>query len=120
MSVVPRTLPGAEAVPAPPGALVRSGLLRHPGVVFGSVVLAALTVMAIFAPWLGTGDPLAINPVERGHIAFRTDDIEAFRRRLRERGIPFCDYGAWAMKGWEQIFFYDPDGNIVEVHQVRS
>jgi peptide/nickel transport system permease protein len=65
LSVVPRTLPGAEAVPAPPGALVRSGLLRHPGVVFGSVVLAALTVMAIFAPWLGTGDPLAINPVER-------------------------------------------------------
>src|SRR5262245_48646463 len=36
----------------------------------------------------------AINPVERGHIAFRTDDIEAFRRRLRERGIPLCDYGA--------------------------
>jgi glyoxylase I family protein len=62
----------------------------------------------------------AINPVERGHIAFRTDDIETFRRRLRERGIAFCDYGAWAMKGWEQIFFYDPDGNIVEVHQVHE
>jgi glyoxylase I family protein len=27
----------------------------------------------------------AINPVERGHIAFRTDDIEAFKQRLRER-----------------------------------
>jgi len=62
----------------------------------------------------------AINPVERGHIAFRTDDIAAFKRRLEERGIPYCDYGAWAMRGWEQIFFYDPDGNIVEVHQVRS
>jgi catechol-2,3-dioxygenase len=24
------------------------------------------------------------------------------------------------MKGWDQIFFYDPDGNIVEVHQVRE
>jgi glyoxylase I family protein len=62
----------------------------------------------------------AINPVERGHIAFRTDDIEAFKRRLKEKNIPFSDFGAWAMKGWEQIFFYDPDGNIVEVHQVRS
>src|SRR4029453_9598478 len=62
----------------------------------------------------------AINPVERGHIAFRTDDIEAFKRRLKERGIPSSDFGAWAMKGWQQIFFYDPDGNIVEVHQVRS
>ena len=62
----------------------------------------------------------AINPVERGHIAFRTDDIEAFKKRLKEKGIPFSDYGAWAMKGWEQIFFYDPDGNVIEVHQVRE
>lgn len=62
----------------------------------------------------------AINPLERGHIAFRTDDIEAFKRRLRERGIPFSDYGSWAMNGWEQIFFHDPEGNVVEVHQDRS
>ena len=62
----------------------------------------------------------AVNPVERGHIAFRTDDIDAFKARLRAKGIAFCDYGAWAMKGWEQIFFYDPDGNIIEVHQVRA
>lgn len=62
----------------------------------------------------------AVNPVDRGHIAFRTDDIEAFKRRLREKGIPFSDYGAWAMKGWEQIFFYDPEGNVIEVHQVKE
>jgi len=62
----------------------------------------------------------AINPVERGHIAFRTDDIAAFKNRLEAKGIPYSDYGAWAMKGWEQIFFYDPDGNIIEVHQVRT
>ena len=62
----------------------------------------------------------AINPVERGHIAFRTDDIDAVKKRLKDKGIPFSDFGAWAMKGWEQIFFYDPDGNIIEVHQVRE
>jgi catechol 2,3-dioxygenase-like lactoylglutathione lyase family enzyme len=62
----------------------------------------------------------AINPLERGHIAFRTDDIAAVKRRLEERGIPYSDYGAFAMKGWEQIFFHDPDGNVIEVHQVRS
>jgi len=62
----------------------------------------------------------AVNPVERGHIAFRTDDIQAFKKRLTDKGIPFSDYGAWAMKGWEQIFFYDPDGNIIEVHQVQE
>jgi glyoxylase I family protein len=62
----------------------------------------------------------AVNPVERGHIAFRTDDIETFKRRLEERKIPYSDYGAWAMSGWEQIFFHDPEGNVIEVHQVRS
>lgn len=61
----------------------------------------------------------AINPVERGHIAFRTDDIDAFKKRLEAKGIAYSDYGAWAMSGWEQIFFHDPDGNIIEVHQVR-
>lgn len=59
----------------------------------------------------------AVNPVERGHIAFRTDDIEAFKRRLDEKGIPYSDYGKWAMNGWYQIFFYDPEGNVIEVHQ---
>jgi catechol-2,3-dioxygenase len=24
------------------------------------------------------------------------------------------------MNGWHQIFFYDPEGNIIEVHQVEA
>jgi catechol 2,3-dioxygenase-like lactoylglutathione lyase family enzyme len=62
----------------------------------------------------------AINPLEKGHIAFRTDDIAAFKKRLDERGIPYSDFGAWAMKGWQQIFFHDPDGNVIEVHEVKE
>ena len=62
----------------------------------------------------------AINPVERGHIAFRTDDIATFKKRLKDKGIAYSDFGTWAMAGWEQIFFYDPDGNIIEVHQVQG
>ena len=34
-----------------------------------------------------------INPVERGHIAFRTDDIEAFKELLDQHSIPYSDYG---------------------------
>ena len=62
----------------------------------------------------------AVNPVDRGHIAFRTDDIAAFKKRLDEKGIPYSDYGSWAMNGWHQIFFYDPDGNVIEVHQAKD
>jgi len=61
----------------------------------------------------------AINPLDRGHFCFRTDDIVAFKKRLEEMGIPYADYGKWAMAGWYQIFFHDPDGNIVEVHQTN-
>jgi glyoxylase I family protein len=61
-----------------------------------------------------------INPLERGHIAFRTDDIEAFKQRLRDAKVPFADYGKWAMNGWYQIFFHDPDGNVIEVHQADA
>ena len=59
-----------------------------------------------------------VNPVEKGHIAFRTDDIEAFKKRLEEQGIPYSDYAGVATASWHQIFFRDPEGNVVEVHQV--
>ena len=62
-----------------------------------------------------TGQP--VNPLERGHIAFRTDDIEAFKQRMRDMNVPFADYGEWAIPGWYQIFFQDPAGTIIEVHQ---
>ncbi len=62
----------------------------------------------------------AVNPLDRGHIAFRTDDIEAVKKRLDEKGIRYADYGNWAMNGWYQIFFHDPEGNVIEVHQVQG
>ena len=59
-----------------------------------------------------------VNPVSRGHIAYRTDDLAAFKAHLEARGVPYSDWGNAAVAGWSQIFFYDPDGNVIEVHQV--
>jgi len=61
-----------------------------------------------------------VNPVSKGHIAFRTDDINAFKAKLEQNGIPYSDWGEQAVAGWQQIFFYDPDGNVIEVHQVQE
>ena len=61
-----------------------------------------------------------INPVERGHIAFRTDDIKSFMADLYAKGISYADYGTAFAKEWHQVFFYDPEGNIIEVHQQVS
>lgn len=58
-----------------------------------------------------------VNPVARGHIAYRTDDIATFKAHLDAHGVPYSDWGNRAVAGWHQIFFYDPDGNVIEVHQ---
>ena len=60
----------------------------------------------------------AINPLERGHIAFRTDDIAAFKAHLEAQGVLYADYGTTFTEFWHQIFFLDPAGTIIEVHQV--
>ncbi len=59
-----------------------------------------------------------INPLEKGHIAYRTDDLEAFKAHLDAQGVKYSDWGNTAVAGWSQIFFYDPEGNVIEVHQV--
>jgi catechol 2,3-dioxygenase-like lactoylglutathione lyase family enzyme len=64
--------------------------------------------------------PHAINPLITGHIAFRTDDLAAVKRCLEEKGIKYSDYGIWSINDWHQIFFHDPAGNVVEVHQVMG
>jgi catechol 2,3-dioxygenase-like lactoylglutathione lyase family enzyme len=61
---------------------------------------------------------MPINPIQNGHFCFRTDDIVGFKKKLEEQNIPYADYGKWALAGWYQIFFHDPDGNIIEVHQI--
>ncbi|MDJ0630880.1 MAG: VOC family protein [Rhodobacter sp.] len=61
-----------------------------------------------------------VNPVARGHIAYRTDDLEAFKAHLDAKGIPYSDWGHAAVAGWHQIFFYDPEGNVIEVHEVKG
>ncbi|NNE86812.1 MAG: VOC family protein [Silicimonas sp.] len=61
-----------------------------------------------------------VNPLERGHIAYRTDDLDAFKAHLEAQGVAYSDWEHTAVAGWRQIFFYDPDGNVIEVHQVAD
>tara|TARA_B100000700_G_C14710419_1_gene698860 strand:- start:61 stop:474 length:414 start_codon:yes stop_codon:yes gene_type:complete len=60
---------------------------------------------------------LAINPLSKGHIAFRVEDLDQFKKHLITHGINYADWGEKAVSGWKQVFFHDPDGNIVEVHE---
>src|SRR5262245_24170816 len=58
--------PRAEAGPAR-GAWAGVAKLgrRHPTAALGLVLLCAMAVVALLAPWLGTTDPVQINPLQR-------------------------------------------------------
>ena len=58
----------------------------------------------------------SINPLERGHIAYRTDDLEKFKNHLKVKALSILT-GVKQLLQAGNRFFYDPDGNIIEVHE---
>jgi peptide/nickel transport system permease protein len=64
MAVVPSDL---ELIAAPPKqrSAVANYIRRNPTVVIGGAILGLMVLMAIFAPFLGTVDPLALSPAHR-------------------------------------------------------
>ena len=71
------------AAPVKPSAVLRN-LLHNPAVMFGGAVILIVLIMALLAPWLGTIDPTAINPIARNkvpgtEISFRTDTGERIK-----------------------------------------
>ena len=45
------------------------------------------------------------NPLECGHIAYRTDEIVAFMADLNSQGVPYSGWGSDAVRGLQQVFF---------------
>ncbi|MEQ9257610.1 MAG: VOC family protein [Roseovarius sp.] len=61
-----------------------------------------------------------VNPVLAGHIAYRTEDLAGWKAHLEASGVPYSDWSNSAVAGWSQIYFYDPDGVVIEVHEVTG
>ncbi|MEX2518456.1 MAG: VOC family protein [Paracoccaceae bacterium] len=57
------------------------------------------------------------NPSVGGHFAIEVTDIKAVIRRLEAAGIAYSDAGVFAIPGLWNIYFEDPDGNLIEVDQ---
>ena len=45
---------------------------------------------------------------------------DRFKAHLDNLNVPYSDWGSDAVKGWHQLFFYDPEGNVIEVHQLEK
>jgi peptide/nickel transport system permease protein len=65
MTIAPTELTAAPAFTVPQRFWLHDLVRRHPTALLGAVLLAALVLMAIFAPYLGTIDPQALSPVRR-------------------------------------------------------
>jgi glyoxylase I family protein len=61
-----------------------------------------------------------VNPALRGHVAFRVASVDAVKGRLKAMNVPFADYGEWAIPNCHQVYFHDPEGNVLEVHQIKD
>jgi peptide/nickel transport system permease protein len=64
MAVIPSDIDLLAAPPKQRGA-VANYIRRNPTVVIGGGILGLMVLMAIFAPFLGTVDPLALSPAHR-------------------------------------------------------
>lgn len=51
---------------------------------------------------------------KRGHFAIRCADVDQARSILERRGIEFVEHRLPDL-GYRQLFFRDPDGNVVEI-----
>ena len=49
----------------------------------------------------------------KSHLAYRAD-VDLARERLRQHGVPFVER-VLPDHGYRQVFFHDPDGNVIEV-----
>ncbi len=50
----------------------------------------------------------------RSHLAFRAHDIDRARELLAAHGVPTIE-GRLPDYGYRQLFFHDPDGNLLEL-----
>ncbi|MEO0361036.1 MAG: VOC family protein [Pseudomonadota bacterium] len=60
---------------------------------------------------------LSHNPSVGGHVAFEVKDLAAVIRRLEAAGAPYSDAGTFAIPGLWNVYFNDPEGNLIEVNQ---
>jgi peptide/nickel transport system permease protein len=57
-------IPAARSV-SPTWRRFKEAFRRHPTAIAGALVLTAMIVVAVFAPWLGTTDPQLVAPIRR-------------------------------------------------------
>jgi catechol 2,3-dioxygenase-like lactoylglutathione lyase family enzyme len=72
-----------------------------------------LHIIKPIASW-AKDNGLKHNPSIGGHLAVTVPDLDALMGRLEEMDVPYSDAGNIAMRGFRQVFCFDPGMNLVE------
>ena len=75
--------------------------------------------------WVTPKSPFArqaIHHVPSAHICFGVEDVTATYERLKAEGVEFVSPPVhFTGEGeWHVLFFYDPDGNLLELNEVGT
>lgn len=79
-----------------------------------------LEVWEYSAPQGRGNDPLNPNDLGYTHFCVDSDDIEADFKRLMAAGMTFVGSPSIETTGIRSIYGRDPDGNLIELQQVRA
>jgi len=103
---------GLEEVPRPPNFAFDGAWFR-----FGGTEIHLLSDAHATG---GAGQPDPGAGAERGmthHLAFEVDDLDGACARLAENGVGLEGGPMPRGDGYEQVFFRDPDGHVLELFQ---
>ncbi|MEM7545434.1 MAG: VOC family protein [Pseudomonadota bacterium] len=68
-------------------------------------------------PEFAARNNLIHNPSVGGHFAIQVKDMNVVIERLKAANVPYSDAGQFAIPGLWNIYFTDPEGNLIEVNQ---
>jgi catechol 2,3-dioxygenase-like lactoylglutathione lyase family enzyme len=102
---------GLEEVPRPPNFTFSGAWFR-----FGEYELHLLSQAHTTGGAGQTAGPGATQGMTH-HLAFEVDDLAAACARLAEKGVPLAGGPMPRGDGVTQVFFFDPDGYVLEYFQ---
>lgn len=102
---------------------MREYRLRAPGGIHGHSRNDGAGFTFDLIQWLNPPSPVErypLNHVPSAHICFGVEDVQATYERLNAAGVEFVSPPVhFSGEGeWCVLFFYDPDGNLLELNQI--
>ena len=105
-----------------PRVHMREYRLRPSGGIDGYERTGGLGFTFDIIQWLDPESPQQRNPIHQvpsAHFCFGVDDLPAMYEKLKAEGVEFVSPPVrFAGEGdWHVLFFYDPDGNLLEFNE---